>query len=417
MKRKIKHLIITLVTATLVLLNMSTVVLPLQNGFNITVSASSITGLNIVTASSLNIRDNAGTFGKIITSIPKGSLVYVNKVLGNWSYISSNNSCSNSGWVCNTYLSSSVPYSTNIANNTVIQISPECATMSVLDVDGGKTSDGTNIHLWKNGGQSNQKFKAIYCGDGYYKFLDTNSGKCINVSKGMSADYTNIQLYHDDNTKSCMWRLIPSGNNCYYVVSALNNSYSINIYGGGSSNATNVILYHVDFTKSCQMKLTTTTTTTAIASKPSSSTPLFRSSNVRTYSLKKDGNTSVSANFKVKEFRSKDGSDFILIDDRLIDYLQAIRQHFNRSVTINSGYRTPSQNAAVDGEKNSKHLEGRAADISLYGVTPIDVARYAQSIGIKGIEYSHNQNYVHVDTRTTPWFYNKDTKKTLTYIP
>lgn len=415
MKRKIKHLIISLFTATLLLVNISPIVLPLQNGFNITVSASSITGLNIVTASSLNLRDNAGTFGKIITSINKGTLVYVDKVSGNWSYISSNNSCSNSGWVCNTYLSSSIPYSTNIVNNTVIQISPECATISVLDVDGGKTSDGTNVHIWKNEGKSNQKFKAIYCGDGYYKFFDVNSGKCINVSQGISADYTNIQLYHDDNTKSCLWRLIPSGDNCYYIVSALNNSYSINIYGGGNSNANNVILYHVDFTKSCKMKLITPININNAVSKPSS--PSFRSSYVRTYYLKKDGENSVSANFKVKEFRSKDGSNFILIDDLLIDYLQAIRSHFNRSVNINSGYRTASHNVKIGGAKNSKHLEGKAADISIYGVSPLNVARYAQSIGIKGIEYSSKENYVHIDTRSINWYFNKDTGRTLPCIP
>jgi len=39
---------------------------------------------------------------------------------------------------------------------------------------------------------------------------------------------------------------------------------------------------------------------------------------VHTYSLAKDGQTKLSTNFSVKEFKCKDGSDTILIDDNLV---------------------------------------------------------------------------------------------------
>ena len=38
---------------------------------------------------------------------------------------------------------------------------------------------------------------------------------------------------------------------------------------------------------------------------------------IKAYSLAKDGNKKLSANFAVKEFRCKDGSDPIFIDDEL----------------------------------------------------------------------------------------------------
>lgn len=62
---------------------------------------------------------------------------------------------------------------------------------------------------------------------------------------------------------------------------------------------------------------------------------------VKNYSLRKDGAKYLSDNFKVCEFRSKDGVDTVLVDESLVELLQAIRDRFGKPVIINSGYRTP----------------------------------------------------------------------------
>lgn len=125
---------------------------------------------------------------------------------------------------------------------------------------------------------------------------------------------------------------------------------------------------------------------------------------VSTYSLAKNGETSLSTNFKVKEFKCNDGSDTILIDSTLVSYLQQIRDWAGKSVTINSGYRTESYNAQIGGAKNSYHVKGQAADIVVSGKTPLEVARKAENLGMKGIiKYD---SFVHVDTRTTKYFSN-----------
>ena len=49
---------------------------------------------------------------------------------------------------------------------------------------------------------------------------------------------------------------------------------------------------------------------------------------IKAYSYAKDGNRKLSANFAVKEFRCKDVSDPIFIDDELVTLLQKIRDHF-----------------------------------------------------------------------------------------
>lgn len=122
---------------------------------------------------------------------------------------------------------------------------------------------------------------------------------------------------------------------------------------------------------------------------------------VRAYSKAKNGNEKVSANFKVKEFACKDGSDPIFIAPSLVEVLQSIRTHFGKAVNINSGYRTPTYNKKVGGATYSQHLYGTAADIRITGVKPKDVAAYVETLmpncGGIGI-YS---NFTHVDVRAT----------------
>lgn len=121
---------------------------------------------------------------------------------------------------------------------------------------------------------------------------------------------------------------------------------------------------------------------------------------VKVYSLASQGNKAVTANFKVREFRCKDGSDAVFIHPELAQILQKIRTHFGRPVTINSAFRTHQHNKAVGGEANSQHLYGRAADIVVTGVSPKKVAAYAETLlknrGGIGI-YS---TFTHIDVRS-----------------
>lgn len=129
---------------------------------------------------------------------------------------------------------------------------------------------------------------------------------------------------------------------------------------------------------------------------------------VKTYSLKPDGTKSLSANFKVREFRCHDGSDSICIDSDLVKVLQQIRDHFGQPVTITSAYRNESYNRKVGGASGSYHVKGRAADITVKNTAPKEVAAYAEQIGVKGIGlYESNTDgyFVHVDTRDKKSFW------------
>ena len=121
------------------------------------------------------------------------------------------------------------------------------------------------------------------------------------------------------------------------------------------------------------------------------------------FSLKKDGETNITPNFKVKEFRSKCGSDTVIVDvDFVKNFLQKIREHFNKPISITSAYRSSEHNAKVGGGKNSFHLSGEAFDITVKDIPLIEVAKYAESIGIKGIIIYND--FIHLDSRTVKYF-------------
>ena len=126
---------------------------------------------------------------------------------------------------------------------------------------------------------------------------------------------------------------------------------------------------------------------------------------VKTYSLAKDGDTKLSENFTVQEFRCKDGSDTILIDTALVSLLQEIRDAFGKPITINSAYRTAAYNKAVGGATNSQHVKGTAADIVISGVPPFAIAAWMEQkikkVGKYACGYYPISLFCHVDVRST----------------
>ena len=138
---------------------------------------------------------------------------------------------------------------------------------------------------------------------------------------------------------------------------------------------------------------------------------------IKTY--KKGLDTKLSANFRVREFDCNGSGccSQTKIDPQLVDYLQKIRDYFGKSVNISSGYRCPKHNGNVaNAAKNSRHMQGMAADIKVSGIAPAAVAGYAESIGVRGIGlyegadgnyYNTTETYVQLTfsrEKSSPWY-------------
>ena len=96
----------------------------------------------------------------------------------------------------------------------------------------------------------------------------------------------------------------------------------------------------------------------------------------------------LTKNFSLSEFQSKCGRE--MPDDvkqniqKLANSLQVLRDKLGKSITINSGYRSPKHNAKIGGAKNSQHLTGKAADIAVQGFTPKQVAETIENLISQG---------------------------------
>ncbi|WP_332772924.1 D-Ala-D-Ala carboxypeptidase family metallohydrolase [Phenylobacterium sp.] len=79
-----------------------------------------------------------------------------------------------------------------------------------------------------------------------------------------------------------------------------------------------------------------------------------------------------------------------------LDNLEVLRQAIGRALKINSGHRCPLHNANVGGAPLSQH-KAIAADISLRGHDPVQLARYAAGVGFTGLGFG--RTFLHVDMR------------------
>lgn len=96
----------------------------------------------------------------------------------------------------------------------------------------------------------------------------------------------------------------------------------------------------------------------------------------------------LTANFSLKELTTSDTAirkgldntpnETVIINLKALaeNILQPIREHYGKSVKVNSGYRAPEVNASVGGSKTSDHCKGQAADIEINGVANGDLADY-----------------------------------------
>lgn len=121
---------------------------------------------------------------------------------------------------------------------------------------------------------------------------------------------------------------------------------------------------------------------------------------IKCYIMDTDGNVKLGRHFKVREFRCRDGSQVVFIDDYLHSVLDILRHKLGKPVIITSGYRTPEWNAKCGGAKYSYHMRGMAADIRVDGVSPKELANKLDEIVPDGCGIIVYKSWVHFDVRT-----------------
>lgn len=115
----------------------------------------------------------------------------------------------------------------------------------------------------------------------------------------------------------------------------------------------------------------------------------------------------LTENFDSKEFDCRDGSKMppeVLENIKLVaGQLQILRDHLGESIHVNSGYRSVAYNKRIGGVKNSQHVIGKAADITVKNKTPRQLAAIIEKLITAGTlrfgGIGVYPGFVHVDIR------------------
>ena len=108
-------------------------------------------------------------------------------------------------------------------------------------------------------------------------------------------------------------------------------------------------------------------------------------------------------NFKVSEFTCHCGCGFNIVDQRVIDMAQTIRDALGVPVQVTSGCRCEKNNAKQGGVKGSFHTTGKAADLtcSLGAVKMFGTVQKLKAEGkLPDLEYCilyKGKNIIHID--------------------
>lgn len=121
-----------------------------------------------------------------------------------------------------------------------------------------------------------------------------------------------------------------------------------------------------------------------------------------------DGNTGTVWDgikyFKRSEFACKCGkycNGFpVEPNEKLVETLETIREHFGVPVTVSSGIRCKTHNTNVGGVSKSQHMEGTAADIVVKGVPVSEVVKYAETLMPKTGGIGTYKTFTHIDVRS-----------------
>lgn len=106
----------------------------------------------------------------------------------------------------------------------------------------------------------------------------------------------------------------------------------------------------------------------------------------------------LSPYFHRDEFACQCGCGFNTVDVQLLRLLEMIRERFG-PVTITSGCRCELHNASVGGSKFSQHKLGRAADIQVKGVPPLDVQQFFDERFPNAFGMGRYSSFTHIDSR------------------
>lgn len=117
------------------------------------------------------------------------------------------------------------------------------ANTMVLDVAGGSIENSANVQLYGSNMTAAQRFRAVVDENGWYTFVNENSGKVLDVADGKAEPGANVQQYAENGTDGQKWRLVECADGSFKIESKLAEGLMLDVADGRGVNGANVQVY------------------------------------------------------------------------------------------------------------------------------------------------------------------------------
>jgi trehalose utilization protein/ricin-type beta-trefoil lectin protein len=108
-------------------------------------------------------------------------------------------------YTCNA--SNAQQYQPVTTSGNYVRINNRGNSAQALDVTNVSTADNAPIQTWTYSGGNNQQWQQVAEADGYYHFVNRNSGKCLDVPAASTADGVQLVQYTCNGTAAQSFRL------------------------------------------------------------------------------------------------------------------------------------------------------------------------------------------------------------------
>ena len=82
------------------------------------------------------------------------------------------------------------------------------APTETWNVTGNGTTNGSLIQTWTYAGNSNEEWKAVSLGNGYYNFVGQGSGLCLDTPSASTANGVQLDIYTCNGTAAQAFKLV-----------------------------------------------------------------------------------------------------------------------------------------------------------------------------------------------------------------
>ena len=153
-----------------------------------------------------------------------------------------------------------IPPGDNLVANGIYNIS---SANRAIDISGGGVVNNSTIQTYSKNGSAAQIWQVTRLSNGYYTFMNPQSGKYLEIKAAATANGTRVNLYQGNGTDAQQWVIAPNSSGGYSILSKLAGK-AIDIPANSYNNGSQLQIYASNNTLAQSWSFTNTSTPTPV---------------------------------------------------------------------------------------------------------------------------------------------------------